>query len=83
MDRIHNDHMTELLEIAIERARALSPEMQDDLARILLRLAGEEEQIYQLTSEEEADLIAADDEIARGEFATDEEVQAVFARHGR
>ena len=75
--------MTELLEIAIERARALSPETQDDLARLLMRLAGQEEQIYQLTLEEEADLIAADDEIARDAFATDEEVRAVFAKHDR
>jgi hypothetical protein len=80
---MHNNDMTELLEIAIERARALSPEMQDDLAQILLRLAGQEEQIYQLTAEEEADLIAADDEIARGAFATDEEVRAVFAKYDR
>ena len=80
---MHNIEMTELLEIAIERARALSPEMQDDLARLLLRLAGEEEQIYLLTSEEEADLIEADDEIARGAFATDEEVRAVFAKRDR
>jgi hypothetical protein len=80
---MHNTDMTELLEIPIERARALSLEMQDDLAQILLRLAGQEEQVYQLTAEEEADLIAADDEIAKGEFATYEEVRAVFAKHGR
>ena len=75
---MHNVEMTELLEIAIERARALSPEMQDDLAQILLRLAGQEEQIYELTAGEEADLIAADDEIASGEFATDDEVRVVL-----
>lgn len=73
--------MTELLEIAIGRARALPPEMQDDLARILLHLAGQEERLYQLTVEEEADLIAADDETAHGELATDDEVKVVFAKH--
>ena len=75
--------MTELLEMAVERARALSPEAQDNLARLLLRLAGEDEEVYQLTSEEEADLIAADDEIARGAFATEEDVRAVFAKHNK
>lgn len=73
--------MTELLERAIERVRALPPETQDDLARVLLQLTGEEQPLYQLTAEEEADLIAADVEIARGEFATDEQVRAVWAKH--
>ncbi len=74
--------MTELLEQAIERVRALPPETQDDFARVLLRLAGDDEPVYQLTPEEEADLAAADAEIARGELATDEQVRAVWAKHG-
>ena len=78
---MHEKHMTDLLEQAIARIRALSPETQDDLARVLLRLTGEDGPVYQLTPEEEADMAAADEEIARGGLATDEEVQAVFARH--
>lgn len=73
--------MTALLEQAIERIRALPPETQDDFARVLLRLAGDSETVYNLTAEEEADLIDADAEIARGELATDSEVEAVFSKH--
>jgi hypothetical protein len=73
--------MTELLEHAIERVRSLPPEAQDDFARILLRLAGEDDTIYQLTPEEEADLDAAETEVERGELATDAEAAAVFAKY--
>jgi hypothetical protein len=73
--------MTVLLEQAIERVRALPPETQDDFARVLLRLAGDGETIYHLTAEEEADLIEADAEIARGETASGAEVEAVFSRY--
>jgi len=37
----------------------------------------------QLTPEDEADLAAADDEIARGDFATDEQMHAIWAKHER
>ena len=61
--------------------RALPPEMQDDFARVLLRLAGDSETVYNLTAEEEADLSDADAEIARGELATGAEVEAVFSKY--
>jgi hypothetical protein len=73
--------MTELLEQAIARVRALSPETQDEFARVLMRLAGESEILYRLTPEEEADLIEAEAEIARGQLASDEEVRAVFSKY--
>ena len=74
--------MTNLLEQAIERVRALPPEAQDDLARVLLRLAGDEQPIYELTSEEEASLDIARGQAARGEYATDGQMQAIWAKHG-
>nr|WP_249128206.1 hypothetical protein [Bradyrhizobium sp. AUGA SZCCT0169] len=37
---------------------------------------------YGLTLDEEADFDASRAEAARGEFATDEEVRAVWAKHG-
>ncbi len=45
--------MTKLLEQALEAARALPPEMQDALARMLLQFAGQELPPIQLTAEEE------------------------------
>ncbi|GJE57538.1 MULTISPECIES: hypothetical protein [Methylobacterium] len=74
--------MTQLLEQAFERVRALPVETQDEFARVLLRLAGDDgEGVYQLTPEEEADLIEAQAEMARGEFATAAEVEAVLSKY--
>ncbi|MGK6315010.1 hypothetical protein [Neorhizobium sp. DT-125] len=74
--------MTKLLDRAIEAARELPAEMQDEIAGILLRLIGEDGPVYQLTPEEEADLKEALAEAKRGEFATEDEVRAVFAKYG-
>jgi hypothetical protein len=73
--------VTALLERAIQRIRTLPPEAQDDFARVLLRLAGDSETVYELTVEEEADLNEADAEIARGELTTGAEVEAVFSKY--
>ena len=73
--------MTKLLEQAIARVRALPPETQDDFARVLLRLAGDSETLYRLSAEEEADLVEADAEIARGELASEAAVEAVFSKY--
>jgi hypothetical protein len=76
--------MTKLLDRAIEAAKELPAEMQDELAGILLRLMGEDDgEIYQLTPEEEADLEEADREIERGEIVGEEEVRAVLAKYLR
>lgn len=73
--------MTELLKQAIERVSTLPPDQQDEFARVLLRLAGNDEPIYQLSPEEDADLIEAEAEIERGEIATSAEIEAVFAKY--
>jgi hypothetical protein len=74
--------MTRLLEQAVEVVSALPDEAQDDLARILLQLAGVDQPTYELAPEEAADLDASLAEAARGEFATEEEVRAAWAKHG-
>ena len=74
--------MTRLLEQAIETVSTLPDDTQDELARILLQLAGVKQPPYELTPEEEADLDASLAEAERGEFATDEEVRAMWAKHG-
>jgi len=55
---------------------------QDELARVLLELAGVDQPPIELTAAEEADLAAAEAEIERGELASDEEVRAMWAKHG-
>lgn len=74
--------MTRLLEQAVEAVSTLPDDVQDDLARILLQFAGVEQPPYILTPEEEADLDASMAEAERGEFATDEEVRAMWTKHG-
>ncbi|WP_375456117.1 hypothetical protein [uncultured Methylobacterium sp.] len=74
--------MTDLLEKAVETARRLPPDLQDEMARVLLALAGDQQPAYQLTPEEEADQDEADAAEARGDYATDEEVRAIWAKYG-
>jgi len=75
--------MIKMLEEAVRKVQALPLEMQEQAARMLLAYAGDEEPILKLTAEEEADLIEAQAEMRRGEFATDAEVEAVFAQYRR
>jgi hypothetical protein len=75
--------MTRLLEQAVAAVSALPDEQQDELARVVMRLAGIEQPIYILSPEEEADLAEADAEIARSELATDDDVRAMWAKYDR
>ncbi len=79
---VHDGDMTDLLERAITAARSMPPAMQDEVARVLLMLTGEDQPVVQLTPEEDAALAASELAEARGEFATDEEVRFVWAKHG-
>jgi hypothetical protein len=79
---VQNDGMTDLLERAVRIARALPPEMQDDVARMMLTFAGEEQHVVQLTPEEEAAIAESEAAEARGDFATEEQVRATWAKHG-
>ncbi|EBV3599925.1 hypothetical protein BO068_004999 [Escherichia coli] len=72
--------MTSLLEQAIERVRAMPEETQDAFARLLLQLAGDNA-LYQLDSEELADLEAAEQEVARGETVGDEALRQVLRKY--
>jgi hypothetical protein len=73
--------MTKLLEQALEAARGLPPAMQDEVARILLQFAGDKQPVLQLTPDEDAALARSEAAAARGEFATDAEVRAVWSKH--
>ena len=73
--------MTKLLELAVETVRGLPPEVQDDLAQILLQLAGEDQPVLQLSAAEEASFEESLAQADRREFATDEQVRAIWAKH--
>ena len=70
--------MTKLLEKAIAAVRKLAPERQDEVASMILSVSCEAPEA--LTADElravEAGLADAD----AGRFATDEEVEALFAK---
>jgi hypothetical protein len=75
--------MTKLLEQAVEAARNLSATAQDEIAHVVLRLAGaDDEPPVQLTAEEQAAIAASKAAAVRSEFATDEQVRVVWAKHG-
>ncbi len=75
-------HMTELLDRALDAARALPPAAQDEIARLVLQLAADDAPVAPLTGEERAAIDRSRAAAARGEFATDEQVRAVWAKHG-
>jgi hypothetical protein len=74
--------MTDLLEKAVRAARNLPPAVQDDIARVVLALAEDDQEFVELTPEEEASLAESLDQAARREFVSDEEVRAMWAKHG-
>jgi len=74
--------MTELLEKALVAARSLSEGAQDEIARTILLLAEQESEPILLTAEERAAIEASKAAAARGDFASDDEVQAVWAKYG-
>jgi hypothetical protein len=75
--------MTKLLEQALEVARNLPPEVQDDIARVVLQLAGADDSLpVPLANDERAAIARSKEAAARGEFATDEQVRATWAKHG-
>ena len=75
--------MTKLLDQALAAARNLRPDEQDHIAHVVLRLTGADDEMpVPLTPEEQAAIATSKAAAARGEFATDEEVRAVCAKHG-
>jgi len=75
--------MTRLLDEALAVAARLPEDQQDELARVLLQLAGHEQPPYILTPDEEADVDASAAAEAHGAFATDDDMRALRAKYGR
>jgi predicted transcriptional regulator len=65
----------------LDRVRSWPAARQEDAARVLLAMEAEDASPYLLDAEERAEIEAALGEAARGEFATEAEVEAVFARY--
>jgi len=75
--------MTKLLDDALAAVRNMSPAEQDEIARALLRLTGtDNEPPVALSADERAAIVVSKAAAARGEFASDEQVRAEWAKHG-
>ncbi len=74
--------MTKLLEHAVETVRGLPSDMQDELARLLLQLAVTEQPMVQLTIKEETSFDESLAQADRRDFANDEDIRAIWAKHG-
>lgn len=75
--------MTKLLDKALEAVRRLPSDEQDDIAHVVLRLMGaDDEPVVPLTPDEQAAIATSKAAAARSEFASDDEVRAVWAKHG-
>lgn len=74
--------MTKLLDMAIEAASQLSPEEQDELARTILGIVHRsEDEVYELSEEENAAIDRGLSELEQGRYATMDDLQAVLARY--
>ena|SRR5271165_240545 len=76
-------NMTKLLDKALEAVRLLPAEDQDEIALVIMQLAGSDFPASVPLSPEEREAIRRSKGAAkRDEFATDEQVRAVWAKHG-
>ena len=73
--------MTELLERAVAEARKLPVETQDQIARAMLAIAQDPDVAYELTSYELASMEKSLRQAEHGEFASDDEVDAIWKKY--
>ena len=71
------------IDAVIDRVRTWPLERQADAAHVLLQMEASGTAVYQLSEDERADIEEALEEVARGEVASDQEVEAVFAKYRR
>ena len=72
--------MTKLLERALEAVRRLPADAQDETARAMLTLAGNEEAPEAIDPAHLPDVLESLAQARRRQFATDAEVEAAFRR---
>ena len=72
--------MTKLLEKALNIVRQLAPDAQDEIARAMLMLAGDEGELEEIDPAHLSDVLESLAQAKRRKFATDSEVEAAFRR---
>jgi hypothetical protein len=79
----YGQHMTKLLERAIEMVRALPSDAQDEIACAILHLAGGEADAEPIDAAHLTAVLQGLAEAKRREFATDAEIEAAFRHFGK
>jgi predicted transcriptional regulator len=74
--------MMKLLKEAVEKLSELPEGRQDELARMLIDVAASDLSPYQLSAEDRAAIEEGLAQADRGEFATDEQVAALWEKFG-
>ena len=72
--------MTTLFDIAVETARQLPPEKQDDIARLVLQMASEDQSFYRLSEEELAEVHAGLQEADQDELVDEAQARKLLNR---
>ena len=67
----------------MDRVREWPDDYQQDAARVLLAMDPDKTAIHELSEDEARDIDSAVEEVAPGEVASDEEVEAFFAQFRR
>ena len=75
--------MTKLLEKALETVRQLSPDSQDEIARAMLALAGDDDEPEHIDPAHLSEVLESLAQARRREFASEAEVEAAFRRFDR
>ena len=72
--------MTKLLERALEAVRRLPPDSQDEIARAMLSLAGDDGEPEPISPAHLSDVLESLAQAKRRQFASDAEIEAAFRR---
>ena len=75
--------MTKLLEQALEAVRRLPSDTQDEIARAMLQLAARDGEPEEIDAAHLAAVLEGLVQAQRGQFASDDEVEAAFRRFDR
>ena len=74
--------MTSLLDQAVDTARSLPVQRQDELAQIILFFAKNQLETVKLSDEDDKELSLSVACAERGEFASSEDISNMWAKHG-
>jgi predicted transcriptional regulator len=69
------------IDAVLDRVKTWPSERQEEAMRVLLEMEAQGTEVYELSEEEVAAIDEGMAQARRGEFATDEEVAAVFNRY--